>query len=60
VGQETNDLGDDPVAQKQTFHGQTRSELAEQVAQVEAALSGQAGWAGIAIHDSVGYAALTP
>jgi hypothetical protein len=60
VGQETNDLGDGPVAEKQTFHGQTRGELEEQVAQVEAALSGLGAWAGIAIHDSVGYAALAP
>jgi hypothetical protein len=60
VGQETHDLGDGPVAQKQTFFGQTRSDLEEQVAQVEAAFSGQAGYAGIAIHDAKGYAALAP
>jgi hypothetical protein len=60
VGQETSDLGGGPLADKQTFLGQTRSDLEEQVAQVEAAFSGRAGYAGIAIHDSVGYAALTP
>jgi hypothetical protein len=60
VGQETNDLGDGPFAQKQTFHGQTRSGLEEQVAQVGSAFAGEAGFAGIAIHDSVGYAALAP
>ena len=60
VGQGTNDLGDDPVAQKQTFYGQTRTELEQQVAQIGAAFAGQPGYTGIAIHDSVGYAALAP
>ena len=60
VGQETNDLGDGPIAEKQTFFGQTLSDLEEQVAQVEAAFSGQAAYSGIAIHDSLGYAALAP
>jgi hypothetical protein len=60
VGQETNDLGDDPVARKQTFHGQTRTELEDQVAQVGAAFVGQPGYAGVVLHDAVGYAALAP
>ena len=58
VGQETNDLGDHPAAAKQTFHGQSRTELERQLAQVGAAFAGRSGYAGIAIHDSAGYAAL--
>lgn len=60
VGQETNDLGDDPVAAKQTFWGQTRTELEQQVAQIGSAFAGRPGYAGIAVHDSAGYAALAP
>lgn len=60
IGQETNDLGDDPVAAKQTFYGQSRTELEQQIAQIGSAFAGQPGYAGIAIHDSVGYAALAP
>jgi hypothetical protein len=60
VGQETNDLGGAPVAEKQTFFGQSRPELEVQLDEIGAAFSGRAGYAGIAIHDSVGYAALAP
>jgi hypothetical protein len=60
VGQETNDLGDDPVAEKQTFFGQTRTELEAQLTEIGSAFEEQTGYAGIAIHDSVGYAALAP
>lgn len=60
IGQETNDLGDGPVAEKQTFFGQTRTELEDRLTEIGTAFSGRAGFAGIAIHDSVGYAALAP
>lgn len=60
VGQETNDLGEGPVADKQTFFGQTRTDLEVQLAEVASAFSDRAGYAGIAIHDAVGYAALAP
>ncbi len=49
-----------PAAAKQTFYGQSRTELEQQLAQIGPAFAGQPGYAGIAIHDSVGYAALAP
>ncbi len=60
VGQETNDLGADPTAVKQTFYGQTRSQMEQQLAAVTAAYAGSPSFAGLAIHDSTGYAAMAP
>ena len=37
IGQETNHLGDDPISVKQTFHGQTRSQMEGQLSLVLAA-----------------------
>jgi hypothetical protein len=59
VGQETRDLGTDPTAAKQTFHGFTSAALEAELALVTTAYAGSAGFAGLAIHDSVGWAAIT-
>ena len=59
IGQETNHLGDDPVSVKQTFHGQTRSQMESQLSLVLAAYAGSPSFAGLAIHDAIGYAGIT-
>lgn len=59
IGQETNHLGDDPTSVKQTFHGQTLTQMETQLRLVTAAYDGSAGFAGLAIHDAIGYAAIT-
>ena len=60
IGQETRYLGDSPVETKQTFHGQTRTAMETQLAEVEAAFTGNPWFAGTSIHDAAGYAALAP
>jgi hypothetical protein len=60
IGQETNPLGTDPSETKQTFAGQTRTQMEVQLAAVTSAFHGSPGFAGLAIHDSRGYAALAP
>ena len=55
---ETNFLGSDPVATKQTFYGQTRTELAAVLAEVDFANAGQSGYRGVAVHDRAGWTAL--
>ena len=59
VGQETNFLGTDPTEVKQTFHGLTLAQMDSQLALVRDAFSGSPAFAGLAIHDSLGYAAIT-
>ncbi|CAN7347046.1 hypothetical protein LJR027_001844 [Terrabacter sp. LjRoot27] len=60
LGQETNYLGATAVDTKQTFYGWTRSAMEIQLAQVNAGASAHATYAGLAIHDAAGYAAMTP
>lgn len=60
VGQETRYLGDDPTLAKQTFHGQTTTQMYAQFALIEQALAGTAGYRGIAVHDHVGWSGLAP
>ncbi|MBB6629355.1 hypothetical protein H5V45_18655 [Nocardioides sp. KIGAM211] len=59
---ETNDLGDDAVARKQTFFGRTAAELAQVLGEVDdveaAAGAGASTYRGIAVHDHLGWAAL--
>jgi hypothetical protein len=55
---ETNDLGSTPVDQKQTFFGERRTRMVSVLAQVDAAVSGTSSYAGIAIHDRRGWAAM--
>lgn len=55
---ETNHLGNDPVAVKQTFYGKTEAALNTALDQVDAAESGVASYAGMAVHDYPGYDAL--
>ncbi|SDO56322.1 hypothetical protein SAMN04489867_0036 [Pedococcus dokdonensis] len=59
IGQETNSLGPDPSAAKQTFHGMTLGQLEAQLALVQDAFAGAPAFAGLAIHDARGYAAIT-
>lgn len=59
IGQETNHLGDDPISVKQTFHGQTRSQMEGQLGLILGAYGSSPSFAGLAIHDAVGYAAIT-
>ncbi len=55
---ETNNLGNDPVAVKQTFFGKTEAAVNTALDQVDAAESGVASYAGMAVHDYAGYDAL--
>jgi hypothetical protein len=55
---ETNDLGDDPVARKQTFFGQTEAVLRTALDQVDTAEAGRPSYAGVAVEDHAGYLAL--
>jgi hypothetical protein len=59
VGQETTGPGADPSAGKRTFHGFTEAAMEEQLARLSAAHSGSRGFAGLAIHDARGWAAIT-
>ncbi|MGO4359649.1 hypothetical protein [Terrabacter sp. RAF57] len=60
IGQETNDLGADPAEVKQTFYGQTLTRMNDQLAQVDSGASAYATYAGVAVHDATGYAAMAP
>lgn len=60
IGQETDDLGTDPVAAKQTFHGFTLSQMEVQLDEVVAAYASSPAFAGLAVHSAAGYAAMTP
>jgi hypothetical protein len=60
IGQETTYLGDSPTATKQTFFGQTRSGMEIQLAHVTDAYASSPAFAGLAIHDAAGHAAMTP
>ena len=59
IGQETNFLGTDPAEVKQTFHGMTLTQMDTQLALVQDAFAGSPAFAGLAIHDSLGYAAIS-
>ncbi len=59
IGQETNHLGDDAISVKQTFHGQTRTQMEGQLSLILSAHASSPSFAGLAIHDAVGYAAIT-
>lgn len=58
IGQETNYLGSDPVAAKQTFYGWTRTQMETQLALVQSAYAGNPSYSGLAIHDYTGYASM--
>lgn len=57
---ETRQLGDDPVAAKQSFAGHTRTELDRVLAEVDAAEATSASYRGMAVHDRVGWTELAP
>ena len=59
IGQETNFLGTDPTEVKQTFDGMTLAAMEAQLALVTDAFAGSPAFAGLAVHDSIGYAAIT-
>ena len=59
IGQETNFLGTDPTEVKQTFHGMTLAQMDSQRALVRDAFAASPAFAGLAIHDSLGYAAIS-
>lgn len=60
IGQETTYLGDAPTETKQTFYGHTRSAMEVQLSLVADAYAGSPAFAGFAIHDAAGYAAMAP
>ena len=60
VGVETDYLGADPTETKQTFYGFTRAAMETQLAQITTAYAGSTAYAGLAIHDAAGYAAMAP
>jgi hypothetical protein len=60
LGQETNYLGASAGDVKQTFYGWTRTAMEAQLAQVTAGASAYRTYAGLAIHDATGYAAMAP
>jgi hypothetical protein len=51
LGVETRDLGPDPVARKQTFHGLGRPALDRALAEVDRTLAGVSSYAGMSVHD---------
>lgn len=55
---ETNYLGSTAVDQKQTFHGERRARMTTVMSEVDAALAGSTAYAGIAVHDRRGWAAM--
>jgi hypothetical protein len=59
IGQETNFLGTDPTEVKQTFHGMTLAQMEGQLGLVRDAFAASPAFAGLAIHDALGYAAVT-
>jgi hypothetical protein len=60
IGVETDYLGTDPSATKQTFYGFTRTAMETQLSQATSAYDGSTAYAGLAVHDEAGYAALAP
>jgi hypothetical protein len=60
IGQETTYLGSDPTQAKQTFFGQTRTEMETQLAAVDSAFATAPAYVGLAVHDAAGYAAMAP
>lgn len=60
IGQETNDLGSDPAQAKQTFHGMTLEQLDDELHEVDDALAGRPGYAGVAVQDYRGWASMAP
>jgi hypothetical protein len=59
IGQETNFLGSGPTEVKQTFNGMTLAQMDSQLALVRDAFADSPSFAGLAVHDSLGYAAIT-
>ena len=59
IGQETNFLGTGPIEAKQTFHAKTLAQMEGQLALVRDAFATSPAFVGLAIHDSLGYAAIT-
>ncbi|MEP6856704.1 MAG: hypothetical protein ABJA33_14600 [Pedococcus sp.] len=59
IGQETNFLGTGPTEAKQTFHTKTLAQMEGQLTLVKDAFAASPSFAGLAIHDSLGYAAIT-
>ena len=55
---ETRDLGSDPVSAKQTFFGATQRQLDRALVEVDSAVAGHPTYAGIAVHDHLGWSAL--
>ena len=55
---ETNYLGADPVARKQTFWGSTQAQLTTALAAVDTAEAGSPSYAGVAVHDRAGWETL--
>ncbi|QBR91632.1 hypothetical protein [Nocardioides euryhalodurans] len=55
---ETRDLGDGPVADKQTFFGESRRLLERTLREVDTATAGHPTYAGISVHDHHGWVAL--
>ncbi len=60
IGQETAYLGEDPSAVKQTFFGHTRAAMEAQLDAIREAFGSRPSFAGLAIHDAAGYAAMAP
>ncbi|MEW1953158.1 hypothetical protein [Terrabacter sp. NPDC080008] len=58
LGQETTHLGDTAVDRKQTFFGWTRTDMEAQLALVDSGASAYSSYAGLALHDASGYAAM--
>jgi hypothetical protein len=60
IGQETCYLGSEPAQRKQTFFGRPRAQLEVQWGLVSTAYGSLPAFAGFAIHDAAGYAAMAP
>jgi hypothetical protein len=59
IGVETDYLGTDPSETKQTFSGFTRTAMEVQLSALANAYAGSTAYAGLAIHDAAGYAAMS-
>ncbi|HEV7148213.1 MAG TPA: hypothetical protein VGN48_14575 [Pedococcus sp.] len=60
IGQETNNLGTSPTETKQTFYGFPRTAMETQLGLIRSAFAGSTAYAGLAIEDCAGYAAMAP
>jgi hypothetical protein len=60
IGLETAYLGETPAAARQTFFGRSRAAMEVELEAISQAFRARPSFAGLAIHDAAGYAAMAP